>query len=79
MEKNSKIFVAGHRGLVGSAILGNLQKKGYSNFVLRTHKELDLTIQSDVDRFFEEQQPEYVFLSAAYVGGIMANSLYRAN
>lgn len=79
MNKDSKLFVAGHRGLVGSAILKNLQKKGYRNFVLRTHQELDLTDQQAVDRFFAEERPEYVFLSAAHVGGIMANSLYRAD
>ena len=65
MEKNAKIFVAGHRGLVGSAILKNLQEKGYKNFVLRTHKELDLCDQLAVTRFFDEEKPEYVFLSAA--------------
>lgn len=79
MEKNSKIFVAGHRGLVGSAILNNLRNKGYHNFILRTHAELDLTDQSAVYRFFEEEKPEYVFLAAAHVGGIMANSRYRAD
>ena len=79
MEKNSKIFVAGHRGLVGSAILNNLRNKGYHNFVLQTHAELDLTDQSAVYRFFEEEKPEYVFLAAAHVGGIMANSRYRAD
>ncbi|EJX03890.1 GDP-L-fucose synthetase, partial [gut metagenome] len=79
MEKNSKIFVAGHRGLVGSAILGNLKAKGYNNFVLRSHAELDLTDQLAVERFFDEERPEYVFLSAAHVGGIMANSKYRAD
>lgn len=79
MEKNSKIFVAGHRGLVGSAILNNLRNKGYYNFVLRAHAELDLTDQSAVYRFFEEEKPEYVFLAAAHVGGIMANSRYRAD
>ncbi len=79
MKKDSKLFVAGHRGLVGSAILKNLQKKGYSNFVLRTHRELDLCDQQAVNRFFAEEKPEYVFLSAAHVGGIMANSLYRAD
>ena len=79
MEKNAKIFVAGHRGLVGSAILKNLQEKGYQNFVLRTHKELDLCDQLAVTRFFDEEKPEYVFLSAAFVGGIIANSLYRAD
>ena len=79
MNKDSKIFVAGHRGLVGSAILKNLKEKGYSNFVLRTHAELDLTDQQAVDNFFSQEKPEYVFLSAAHVGGIMANSLYRAD
>lgn len=79
MNKNSKIFVAGHRGLVGSAILKNLQAKGYNHFVLRTHQELDLTDQSAVDEFFAQEKPEYVFLSAAHVGGIMANSRYRAD
>ncbi len=79
MNKDSKLFVAGHRGLVGSAILKNLQKKGYCNFVLRTHQELDLVDQQAVNRFFAEEKPEYVFLSAAHVGGIMANSRYRAD
>lgn len=79
MEKNSKIFVAGHRGLVGSAILKNLKTKGYTNFVLRTHAELDLTDQVAVNEFFATEKPEYVFLSAAHVGGILANSLYRAD
>lgn len=79
MNKDSKIFVAGHRGLVGSAILKNLKQKGYSNFVLRTHAELDLTDQQAVNDFFAAEKPEYVFLSAAHVGGIMANSVYRAD
>lgn len=79
MKKDSKIFVAGHRGLVGSAILKNLQHKGYTNFVLRTHQELDLTCQDAVNIFFAAEKPEYVFLSAAHVGGIMANSRYRAD
>ena len=79
MEKNAKIFVAGHRGLVGSAILKNLKEKGYTRFVLRTHAELDLCDQQAVARFFDEERPEYVFLAAAYVGGIVANSLYRAD
>lgn len=79
IKKDSKIFVAGHRGLVGSAILKNLQNKGYSNFVLRTHQELDLTCQDAVNVFFATEKPEYVFLSAAHVGGIMANSRYRAD
>ena len=79
MEKNAKIFVAGHCGLVGSAILKNLKEKGYTRFVLRTHAELDLCDQQAVARFFDEERPEYVFLAAAYVGGIVANSLYRAD
>ena len=79
MNKDSKIFVAGHRGLVGSAILKNLRQKGYTNFVLRTHAELDLTDQQAVNTFFETEKPEYVYLSAAHVGGIMANSRYRAD
>ena len=79
MEKNAKIYVAGHRGLVGSAIWKNLQDKGYTNLVGRTHKELDLLDGMAVRNFFDEEQPEYVFLAAAFVGGIMANSIYRAD
>ena len=79
MEKNAKIYVAGHRGLVGSAIWKNLQQKGYTNLVGRTHAELDLLDAAAVCRFFDEERPEYVFLAAAFVGGIMANSLYRAD
>ena len=79
MEKNAKIYVAGHRGLVGSAIWKNLQDKGYTNLVGRTHKELDLLDSVSVRQFFDEEQPEYVFLAAAFVGGIMANSIYRAD
>ncbi|MBQ0142594.1 MAG: GDP-L-fucose synthase [Prevotellaceae bacterium] len=79
MDKNTKIYVAGHRGLVGSAIWNNLMKRGYTNLVGRTHKELDLTDQLAVKRFFDEEQPEAVVLAAAFVGGIMANSLYRAD
>ncbi|MGQ1909318.1 GDP-L-fucose synthase family protein [Marinifilum sp. RC60d5] len=77
MEKNSKIYVAGHRGLVGSAIVKNLQAKGYTNLVARTHAELDLQDQPAVQAFFDAEQPEYVVLAAAKVGGIMANSIYR--
>lgn len=77
MEKNSKIYIAGHRGLVGSAILKGLKEKGYTNFVTKTHKELDLTDQVAVARFFAEEKPDYVFLAAAKVGGIMANNVYR--
>ena len=79
MEKNAKIYIAGHRGLVGSAIWKNLQDKGYTNLVGRTHKELDLLDGTAVRNFFDEEQPEYVFLAAAFVGGIMANSIYRAD
>ena len=79
MDKGAKIYVAGHRGLVGSAIWRNLGNKGYTNLVGRTHAELDLTDQRAVEAFFEAEKPEYVFLAAAYVGGIMANSLYRAD
>ncbi|MBE6267804.1 MAG: GDP-L-fucose synthase [Bacteroidaceae bacterium] len=74
MEKNAKIYVAGHRGMVGSAIVRELQRCGYTNIVTRTHKELDLCRQQDVERFFEQEKPEYVFLAAAKVGGIVANS-----
>ena len=79
MEKDSKIYVAGHRGLVGSAIWKNLQSKGYTNLVGRTHKELDLLDGTAVKKFFDKEQPEYVVLAAAFVGGIMANSIYRAD
>ncbi|WP_142784483.1 GDP-L-fucose synthase family protein [Changchengzhania lutea] len=79
MDKDSKIYIAGHRGLVGSAILKNLQSKGYNNIVTRTHKELDLTNQTTVATFFEDEKPDYVFLAAAKVGGIVANNLYRGD
>lgn len=79
MNKNSKIYIAGHNGLVGSAIWKNLEKRGYTNLVGRSHKELDLTDQYAVQKFFDEEQPEAVVLAAAFVGGIMANSLYRAD
>ena len=79
MEKTSKIYVAGHRGLVGSAIWKNLTEKGYTNLVGRTHNQLDLMDASAVKRFFDEERPEYVVLAAAFVGGIMANSIYRAD
>lgn len=78
MEKNAKIYVAGHRGMVGSAIVRNLQAKGYANIVTRTHAELDLINQVAVDRFFEQEKPDYVFLAAAKVGGIIANNTYPA-
>ena len=74
MDKGAKIYVAGHRGMVGSAIVRELQRLGYNNLVMRTHAELDLTRQADVERFFAEERPEYVFLAAAKVGGIAANN-----
>ncbi len=74
MEQNSKIYVAGHRGMVGSAIVRELERQGYSNIITRTHKELDLISQQAVNEFFETEKPEYVFLAAAKVGGIIANS-----
>ncbi|MGZ3883857.1 MAG: GDP-L-fucose synthase [Bacteroidia bacterium] len=79
MELHSKIYIAGHRGMVGSAIMRNLQKKGFSNFVTRTSPELDLRNQQAVSAFFEAEQPDYVFLAAAKVGGIQANNVYRAD
>ncbi|WP_394121470.1 GDP-L-fucose synthase family protein [Planococcus donghaensis] len=79
MNLDSKIYVAGHRGLVGSAIMRNLQENGYTNLVFRTSKELDLTMRNQVDAFFEEEQPDYVFLAAAKVGGIVANNDYPAD
>ncbi len=79
MDKNSKIYVAGHGGLVGSAIWKSLQKKGYTNLVGRTHAELDLLDGPAVKAFFDQEKPEYVFLAAAFVGGIMANSIFRAD
>ena len=79
MEKNAKIYIAGHGGIVGSDIWKNLQDKGYTNLIGRTHKELDLLDGMAVRKFFDEEQPEYVFLAAAFVGGIMANSIYRAD
>lgn len=79
MEKDAKIYVAGHRGLVGSAIVRALQKDGYTNICTRTHAELDLTRQADVELFFATEQPMYVFLAAAKVGGIMANTTYPAD
>ncbi len=78
MKKNSKIYVAGHTGLVGSAIVKNLKEKGYTNLVYRTHSELDLLVQNDVEEFFKLEKPEYVIMAAAKVGGIVANNTYRA-
>ncbi|WP_373811975.1 GDP-L-fucose synthase family protein [Porphyromonas loveana] len=79
MHKDAKIYVAGHRGLVGSAIWNNLQQKGYTHLIGRTHQELDLLDAVAVREFFDKEQPEYVFLAAAHVGGIMANSRFRAD
>lgn len=78
MQKTSKIYVAGHRGMVGSAILRKLQQEGYTNIITRTSRELDLRNQQEVERFFHQEQPEYVFIAAAKVGGILANNTYRA-
>jgi GDP-L-fucose synthase len=79
MQKNSKIYIAGDRGLVGSAIVKNLKSKGYSNLIYKTHQELDLTNQQAVAEFFNQEKPEYVILAAAKVGGIVANNTYRAD
>lgn len=79
LSKESKIYVAGHNGLVGSAIWKNLKERGYNNLIGKSHKELDLTNQQDVKNFFEHERPDAVVLAAAFVGGIMANSLYRAD
>jgi GDP-L-fucose synthase len=79
MNKNSKIFVAGHRGLVGSAILQKLEQDGYTDIITKTHDELDLTNQIATANFFSNEKPEYVFLAAAKVGGILANNTYRAD
>ena len=77
MNKNSKIYIAGHRGMVGSAILRKLQSQGYTNIITRTHEQLDLTRQTAVEEFFAAEKPEYVFLAAAKVGGIVANNVFR--
>lgn len=79
MNRKSKIYVAGHKGLVGSAILRNLKNNGYENLILKTHKELDLVNQNEVNLFFKNEKPEYVFLAAAKVGGIYANDTYPAD
>ena len=79
MKKEAKIYVAGHRGLVGSAILMHLKKEGFANIITRTHQELDLIRQAVVEKFFAEEKPEYVFLAAARGGGIHANSTYKAD
>ena len=78
MERGSQIYVAGHKGLVGSAILRRLQAEGYSNLMVRSHKELDLMRQAEVESFFKTEKPDYVFLAAAKVGGILANHTYPA-
>ena len=79
MNKDSRIYVAGHRGMVGSAIVRKLRGSGFENLILRTSSELNLVRQAEVEKFFEEQKPDYVFLAAAKVGGIMANNTYRAD
>ena len=79
LDKDSKIYIAGHRGLVGSAVMANLRKRGFTNLIGRTHSELDLLDPVAVRRFFDEEQPDAVVLAAAHVGGIMANSTYRAD
>ena len=79
MEKGAKIYVAGHRGMVGSAIVRRLKKEGFNNIITRGSKELDLTNQQAVADFFAAEKPEYVFLAAAKVGGIHANNIYRAD
>ena len=79
IDKNSKIFVAGHKGLVGSAIYSNLKNKGYNNLIVKTSEELDLRNNDSVEKFFIEQKPDIVILAAAFVGGIIANSRYRAD
>ncbi len=79
MKNTAKIYVAGHRGLVGSALVRQLQKEGYANLILRTRDDMDLTRQQEVEAFFSEEKPDYVFLAAAKVGGIVANNIYRAD
>src|SRR5437773_6964694 len=78
MHRDAKIYVAGHQGLVGSALVRQLRAAGHVNLILRTHRELDLTNQREVKEFFSRERPEYVFLAAAKVGGILANSTYPA-
>src|SRR3954469_5917494 len=78
MEKEAKIYIAGHRGMVGSAIMRKLQSEGYENIITRVSSELDLRNQAAVNEFFEQEKPDYVFLAAAKVGGINANNIYRA-
>lgn len=78
MDKDSKIYIAGHNGMVGSSILRNLKKKGFRNLVIRDSSDLDLTSQAEVNRFFEIESPDYIFMAAAKVGGILANDMYKA-
>ena len=79
MEKSAKIYIAGHRGMVGSAIYRKLKNEGFTNLITRSSLELDLRNQADVAEFFEQEKPDYVFLAAAKVGGIIANNTYRAD
>src|ERR1700750_1362876 len=79
LSKDAKVYVAGHRGMVGSAIVRCLQRNGYRNIVTRTHNELDLLDQARVQAFLKQEQPAYIFLAAAKVGGIQANNIYRAD
>jgi GDP-L-fucose synthase len=79
MNKDAKIYIAGHRGLVGSAIVRELKKQGFDNLIIRTHKELDLINQQAVSDFFKQEKPNYVILAAAKVGGIVANNTYKAD
>jgi GDP-L-fucose synthase len=79
MNHDSRIFVAGHKGMVGSALVRSLERSGFSNLILRSKAELDLTRQADVERFYEQEKPDYVFIAAAKVGGLMANKIYRAD
>ena len=79
MEKDAKIYVAGHRGMVGGAILRKLQQENYTNIIVKTHEELDLINQQEVNKFFMKEKPDYVFLAAAKVGGIMANKAAKAD
>ncbi len=79
MDKNAKIYVAGHMGLVGSALVRELNKQGYNNLIVKTREELDLLSQKDVEDFFAKEKPEYVYFAAAKVGGILANDTYSAD
>ena len=79
MNKNAKIFIAGHRGMVGSSIVRKLRQEGFFNLILKTSQELDLRNQAAVEQFFREESPEYVFLAAAKVGGILANNTYKGD